>query len=88
MRSEFDINFGIPVHFKSASLKIRVLRFQPCPCSTTYVTSADVGDALAQFPDAIGSIVGVPSPEIGGGMVGTMVAAGVVYLINRRRSRS
>ena len=32
--------------------------------------------------------VAVPSPEIGGGVVGTMVAAGVVYLINRRRSLS
>jgi hypothetical protein len=38
--------------------------------------------------NAFAAVVGVPSPEIGGGMVGTMVAAGVVYLINRRRSRS
>jgi hypothetical protein len=48
------------------------------------LTVAVVGDALASTWDP----VAVPSPEIGGGVVGTMVAAGVVYLINRRRSRS
>jgi hypothetical protein len=42
-----------------------------------------VGNALAYD-----GVVAVPAPEIGGGMVGTMVAAGVVYLINRRRSLS
>ena len=45
------------------------------------LTVGVVGNALAEA-------VAVPAPEIGGGMVGTMVAAGVVYLINRRRSRS
>jgi len=45
-----------------------------------FLTVAVVGDALAA--------VAVPAPEIGGGTVGMMVAAGVVYLINRRRSRS
>ena len=38
--------------------------------------------------EALATPVAVPAPEIGGGIVGTMVAAGVVYLINRRRSRS
>ena len=47
------------------------------------LTVSVIGSALATP-----SIPGVPSPEIGGGVVGTMVAAGVVYLINRRRSRS
>ena len=50
--------------------------------SAMLLTVAAAGDAFAV------SVAGVPSPEIGGGMVGTMVAAGVVYLINRRRSRS
>jgi hypothetical protein len=50
--------------------------------SAMLLTVAAVGNALAT------PVVGVPAPEIGGGMVGTMVAAGVVYLINRRRSRS
>jgi hypothetical protein len=45
------------------------------------LTVAVVGEALA-------TPVGVPAPEIGGGIIGTMVATGVVYLINRRRSRS
>ena len=49
--------------------------------SAMVLTVAVVGNALAVS-------VAVPAPEIGGGMVGTMVAAGVVYLINRRRSRS
>ena len=48
--------------------------------SAMLLTVSVVGNALAA--------VAVPAPEIGGGMVGTMVAAGVVYLINRRRSRS
>jgi hypothetical protein len=52
------------------------------------LTVAVVGDALALLPDAIGGVVGVPAPEIGGGMVGMMAAAGAVYLINRRRIRS
>jgi len=49
--------------------------------SAMVLTVGVVGNALAEA-------VAVPAPEIGGGMVGTMVAAGVVYLINRRRSRS
>ena len=48
--------------------------------SAMLLTVAVVGDAFA--------LEAVPAPEIGGGVVGTMVAAGVVYLINRRRSRS
>ena len=52
------------------------------------LTVSVAGSALAQLPDAIGGIVGVPAPEIGGGMVGMMAAAGTVYLINRRRIRS
>ena len=47
------------------------------------LTISVVGNALAYD-----GVVAVPAPEIGGGMVGTMVAAGVVYLINRRRSLS
>jgi nitrate reductase gamma subunit len=38
--------------------------------------------------DTFANAVAVPAPEIGGGMVGIMLATGVVYLINRRRSRS
>jgi hypothetical protein len=50
--------------------------------SAMLLSVAVVGNALAT-PAA------VPAPEIGGGMLaGTMVAAGVVYLINRRRSRT
>jgi hypothetical protein len=49
--------------------------------SVMLLTVSVVGDALA-------SPVAVPAPEIGGGTVGMMVAAGVVYLIHRRRSRS
>jgi hypothetical protein len=52
--------------------------------SAMLLTVAAVGDALA-FVDGV---VAVPAPEIGAGMVGTMLAAGAVYLINRRRSRS
>jgi hypothetical protein len=48
--------------------------------SAMLLTVSLVGNALA--------FVAVPAPEIGGGIVGTMVAAGVVYLINRRRSLS
>ena len=51
--------------------------------SAMLLTVSVAGSALA-----IAAVPGVPSPEIGGGMVGMMVAAGVVYLINRRRSRS
>jgi len=51
--------------------------------SAMLLTVSVIGSALATP-----SIPGVPSPEIGGGVVGTIVAAGVVYLINRRRSRS
>jgi hypothetical protein len=53
--------------------------------SAMLLTVAVVGDALAVFVDGV---VGVPAPEIGGGMVGMMAAAGAVYLINRRRIRS
>jgi hypothetical protein len=49
--------------------------------SATLLTVSVVGDALA-------GPVAVPAPEIGGGTLGMMVAAGVVYLIHRRRSRS
>ena len=49
--------------------------------SVMLLTVSVVGDALA-------GPVAVPAPEIGGGMVGIMLATGVVYLINRRRSRS
>jgi hypothetical protein len=56
--------------------------------SAMLLTVSVAGSALAQLPDAIGGIVGVPAPEIGGGMVGMMAAAGTVYLINRRRIRS
>ena len=48
--------------------------------SVMLLTVLVAGNALA--------VAAVPAPEIGGGMVGTMVAAGVVYLINRWRSRS
>jgi len=53
--------------------------------SAMLLTVSVVGNALAAPVDGI---VGVPSPEIGAGMAGTMVAAGVVYFINRRRTRS
>jgi hypothetical protein len=56
--------------------------------SAMLLTVAVVGDALAEIVDVIGGVVGVPAPEIGGGMVGMMAAAGAVYLINRRRIRS
>ena len=49
--------------------------------SAMLLTVSVVGNALAEP-------VAVPAPEIGGGMVGIMLATGVVYLINRRRSRS
>jgi hypothetical protein len=49
--------------------------------SAMLLTVSVVGDTFA-------NAVAVPSPEIGGGMVGIMLATGVVYLINRRRSRS
>ena len=49
--------------------------------SAMLLTVSVVGNAFAD-------VVSVPSPEIGGGMVGIMLATGVVYLINRRRSRS
>ena len=52
--------------------------------STMLLTVSVAGSALA-FVDGI---VGVPAPEVGRGTVGMMVAAGVVYLINRRRCRS
>jgi hypothetical protein len=52
--------------------------------SAMLLAVAVVGDALA-FVDGV---VAVPAPEIGGGIVGTMVATGVVYLISRRRNRS
>jgi hypothetical protein len=51
--------------------------------SVALLTVSVAGNALA-----FDGFVGVPSPEIGGGTAGMMVAAGVVYLINRRRSRS
>jgi len=51
--------------------------------SAMLLTVAAVGDALA-----FDGIVGVPAPEVGGGTVGMMVAAGVAYLFHRRRSRS
>ena len=51
--------------------------------SAMLLTVSVVGHALAQWAP-----VAVPAPEIGGGMVGIMLATGVVYLINRRRSRS
>jgi hypothetical protein len=43
---------------------------------------------VAVIGDTFATPVGVSAPEIGGGTVGMMVATGVVYLINRRRSRS
>jgi hypothetical protein len=52
--------------------------------SAMLLTVSVVGHALAEWV----SVVAVPAPEIGGGMVGIMLATGVVYLINRRRSRS
>jgi len=48
--------------------------------SAMLLSVAVVGNALA-------TAVAVPAPEIGGGIVGTMVATGVVYLISRRRNR-
>ena len=51
--------------------------------SVMLLTVSVVGNALA-----LDGVVAVPAPEIGGGMVGIMLATGVVYLINRRRSRS
>jgi len=51
--------------------------------SAMLLTVSVVGNSLA-----VDGVVAVPAPEIGGGIVGTMVAAGVVYLINRRRSLS
>jgi hypothetical protein len=50
--------------------------------SAMVLTVAVVGEALAS------AIPAVPAPEIGGGILGAIVATGVVYLINRRRSRS
>ena len=44
--------------------------------------------SVAVVGNALATAVAVPAPEIGGGTLGMMVAAGVVYLINRRRSRS
>ena len=65
--------------------------------SAMLLTVAVVGDALA-FAVVPASKIGggmagitlaaVPAPEIGGGMLGIMLATGVVYLVNRRRSRS
>ena len=49
--------------------------------SAMLLTVSVVGDTFANG-------VAVPAPEIGGGMVGIILATGVVYLINRRRSRS
>jgi hypothetical protein len=71
---EQRLSWGLP------TMGIRMFRLFS---SAMLVTVAVVGDALAFVTP-----VGVPAPEIGGGMVGTVVAAGVVYLINRRRSRS
>ena len=76
---------GYDNQFPDPTMENQMFRLFTC---AMLLTVAVVGDALALAPDSIGGIVGVPSPEIGGGMVGTMVAAGVVYLINRRRSRS
>jgi hypothetical protein len=50
--------------------------------SAMVLTVAVVGEALAS------AIPAVPAPEIGGGILGAIVVTGVVYLINRRRSRS
>jgi hypothetical protein len=51
--------------------------------SAMLLTVSVVGSALATP-----TVVGVPSPEIGGGTVGMILAGGAVYLINRRRRRS
>ena len=51
--------------------------------SAMLLTVSVVGNSLA-----VDGVVAVPAPKIGGGIGGTMVAAGVVYLINRRRSLS
>jgi len=50
--------------------------------SAMLLAVAVVGNALAT------PVAAVPAPEIGGGIVGTMAATGVVYLISRLRSRS
>jgi hypothetical protein len=36
-------------------------------------------------PAAAGEIPGVPAPDIGGGALGMLLAAGAVYLVKRRR---
>jgi hypothetical protein len=48
--------------------------------SSLFLLIALAGPAMA--------IAQVPAPEIDGGVFGLMFAAGVVYLINRRRGRS
>jgi len=37
---------------------------------------------------AMASVVAAPSPEVDGGILGMMFAAGMIYLVNRRRRRS
>jgi hypothetical protein len=54
--------------------------------SAMLLTISLVGNALASYGEP--TTLAVPAPEVGGGMVGIMLATGVVYLINRRRSRS
>ena len=51
--------------------------------SAVILATAFVGDAMAQ----VGPSVPIPAPELGESMVGIMLSAGIVYLINRRRSR-
>ncbi len=42
-----------------------------------------IGSAAAQCEDCI-NVAGVPAPDVGGGVVGMLLATGAVYLIKRR----
>ena len=64
------------------------MRTEPLGVQMIRLFSSAVLLAVSVVGTSLATPVAVPAPEIGGGMVGTMVAAGVVYLINRRRSLS
>ena len=50
--------------------------------SSAVILASFAGNAMA-----VNGIPSVPAPEMGEGMIGIMLSAGIVYLINRRRSR-
>ena len=83
-RNRYEGYFSLDAVRAAPKLGLRTMGVQMIRLfsSAMLLTISVAGNAFAT------PVVGVPSPEIGGGMVGTMVAAGVVYLISRRRSRS